>query len=144
MHAPKAVRALYCILYGDTDFWVAASQGPPRNFRVTAALSTRSRIGDKCKRHVTSELQLSYNRYVLSNTELRTAKFSTAVDRYMYCAIDEAGSHVGSKSFHVAVGVYSQTGKDLLGSACSQPIQVMANNDIPHGAAHIPLVVNVR
>ncbi|DBB13346.1 TPA: hypothetical protein ACH3X3_005081 [Trebouxia sp. C0006] len=62
----------------------------------------------------------------------------------MYCAIDEAGSHVSSKSFRLVVGVYSQSGKDLLGSACSQPIRVMANNDIPHGAAHIPLVVNVR
>ncbi|KAL0043203.1 hypothetical protein WJX82_007077 [Trebouxia sp. C0006] len=40
--------------------------------------------------------------------------------------------------------VRRQSGKDLLGSACSQPIRVMANNDIPHGAAHIPLVVNVR
>ena len=49
----------------------------------------------------------------------------------MYCAIDEAGSHVGSKSFRLVVGVYSQTGEDLLGSACSQPIRVMANNDIP-------------
>ncbi|KAL0026159.1 hypothetical protein WJX79_006416 [Trebouxia sp. C0005] len=65
-------------------------------------------------------------------------------NRYMYCAIDEAGSHVGSKSFRLVVGVYSQTGKDLLGSACSQPIRVMANNDIPNGAAHIPLVVNAR
>ncbi|DBB13369.1 TPA: hypothetical protein ACH3X3_005102 [Trebouxia sp. C0006] len=65
-------------------------------------------------------------------------------NRYMYCAIDEAGSHVSSKSFRLVVGVYSQTGKDLLGSACSQPIRVMANNDISHGAAHIPLVVNVR
>ncbi|DBA67780.1 TPA: hypothetical protein ACH3X2_001214 [Trebouxia sp. C0005] len=65
-------------------------------------------------------------------------------NRYMYCAIDEAGSHVGSKSFRLVVGVYSQGGKDLLGSACSQPIRVMANNDIPHGAAHIPLVVHVR
>ncbi|KAL0018388.1 hypothetical protein WJX77_002518 [Trebouxia sp. C0004] len=65
-------------------------------------------------------------------------------NRYMYCAIDEAGSHVGSKSFRLVVGVYSQTGKDLLGSACSQPIRVMANNDIPNGAAHIPLIVHVR
>ncbi|DBB13364.1 TPA: hypothetical protein ACH3X3_005098 [Trebouxia sp. C0006] len=65
-------------------------------------------------------------------------------NRYMYCAIDEAGRHVGSKSFRLVVGVYSQTGEDLLGSACSQPIRVMANNDIPKGAAHIPLIVNIR
>ena len=69
---------------------------------------------------------------------------SRAVHRYMYCAIDEAGSHVGSKSFRLVVGVYSQTGEDLLGSACSQPIRVMANNDIPKGAAHIPLIVSIR
>ena len=48
------------------------------------------------------------------------------------------------KKNRLVVGVYSQTGKDLLGSACSQPIRVVANNDIPHGAAHIPLDVNVR
>ncbi len=82
--------------------------------------------------------------FPLFHTVLEIAKFSRAVYRYMYCAIDEAGGHVGSKSFRLVVGVYSQTGKDLLGSACSQPIRVMANNDIPHGAAHIPLVVNVR
>ena len=64
--------------------------------------------------------------------------------RYMYCAIDEAGSHVGSKTFRLVVGVYTQTGEELLGSGCSQPIRVLANNDIPRGAAHIPLVVTVR
>ena len=64
--------------------------------------------------------------------------------RYMYCAIDEAGSHVGSKRFRLVVGVYNQTGEELLGSGCSQPIRVLANNDIPKGAAHIPLVVTVR
>ena len=90
-----------------------------KRFRVTAALSRRSRTGDKCNRLVTSELQLSCNKLVLFDTELKTAKFSTAVHRYMYCAIDEAGSHVGSKSFRPIVGVYSQTQKDLLGSACS-------------------------
>ncbi len=31
-----------------------------------------------------------------------------------------------------------------LGSACAQPIQVVADNDIAHGAAHIQLVVIVR
>ena len=142
--APKGVRALYCILCGGTDLWVAASQDPPHKFSVTAALSRRSRTGDKCSRLVTFELQLSCNKFVLFYTELKTAKFSTAVHRYMYCAIDQAGRHVGSKSIRLVVGVYSQTEKDLLGSACSQPIRVMANNDIPHGAAHIPLVVNVR
>jgi len=114
VHAPKAVRALYCILYGDTDLWVAASQGPPHKFKVTAALS---RTGEKCNRLVTSELQLSCNKLVLFDTELK-ATFSTAVHKYMYCAKDEAGSHVGSKSFRLVVGVYSQTRKELLGSAC--------------------------
>ncbi|KAL0043852.1 hypothetical protein WJX82_008583 [Trebouxia sp. C0006] len=70
--------------------------------------------------------------------------FQKKQNRYMYCAIDEAGSHVGSKSFRLVVGVYGQTGKDMLGSACSQPIRVMANNDIPQGACHVQLIVNVR
>ena len=62
----------------------------------------------------------------------------------MYCAIDEAGSHVGSNSFRLVVGVYDHTGRDLLGSACSQSVRVMANNNIPEGGAHIRLVVNIR
>ena len=124
----------------------AASQGPPHKFSATAVLSRRSRTGDNCSRLITFDLQLRCSNFVLFHTVLEVAKFSIAVYRYMYlyCAIDEAGSHVGSKSFRLVVGVYSQTGEDLLGSACSQPIRVMANNDVPHGAALIPLIVHVR
>ena len=64
--------------------------------------------------------------------------------RYRYCAIDEAGGHVGSQRFRLVVGIYNQTGEELLKSGCSQPIQVLANNDIPKGAAHVPLGVTVR
>ncbi len=64
--------------------------------------------------------------------------------RYMYFAIDEACNHVGSKRFRLIAGVYNQTGEELLGSGCSQPIRVLANNDIPNGAAHIPFAVTIR
>ncbi|DBA66165.1 TPA: hypothetical protein ACH3X2_002637 [Trebouxia sp. C0005] len=45
MSAAKAARVLYCILYDGTGLWVAASQDPSHKFRLTAALSRRSRTG---------------------------------------------------------------------------------------------------
>ncbi len=122
MHAAKGARALHT-----SSARQLSCQEEAEQVKIAVGLS-----------------RLRCYRFVLVDTMLKTAEFSTAIRRYMYCAIDEAGSHVGSKSFRLVVGVYSQTGKDLLGSACSQPIRVMANNDIPHGAAHIPLVVHVR
>jgi hypothetical protein len=40
-------------------------------------------------------------------------------------------------------GVYTQDGECLLGTAVSNQIRVLANNDVPTGAAFIPLVVPV-
>lgn len=40
-------------------------------------------------------------------------------------------------------GVYTQDGDCLLGTAVSNQIRVLANNDVPTGAAFIPLVVPV-
>lgn len=64
--------------------------------------------------------------------------------KYMYFAIDEAGTHVGSKTFRLVVAIHDETGTKLLGTSCSQPIRVVANNDIPRGAAHISLVATIR
>ena len=64
--------------------------------------------------------------------------------RYMYLSIDEAATHVGNKRFRLVAMVYEQNGQDLIGTTCSQPIRVMANNDVPTGAAHIRLSCNIR
>ncbi len=64
--------------------------------------------------------------------------------RYMYLSIDEAATHVGNKRFRLVAMVYEQNGQDLIGTTCSQPIRVMANNDVPTGAAHISLSCNIR
>ncbi|KAL3132052.1 hypothetical protein ABBQ32_008669 [Trebouxia sp. C0010 RCD-2024] len=67
----------------------------------------------------------------------------TKQSKYMYFAIDEAGTHVGSKTFRLIAAVHDETGTNLLSTACSQPIRVVANNDIPRGAAHISLVATI-
>ena len=45
----------------------------------------------------------------------------------MYFAIDEAGTHVGSKTFRLIAAVHDETGTSLLGTACSQPIRQAAH-----------------
>lgn len=67
------------------------------------------------------------------------------VRRYMYLALDEAGSHVGGHSFRLIAGAY-ETGQNgqLLGSGCSAPIRVLANNDTPKGAAFISIPITIR
>ncbi|KAL0020222.1 hypothetical protein WJX77_004654 [Trebouxia sp. C0004] len=64
--------------------------------------------------------------------------------KYMYLSIDEAATHVGNKRFRLVAMVYEQNGQDIIGTTCSQPIRVMANNDVPTGAAHIRLSCNIR
>ena len=62
----------------------------------------------------------------------------------MYVSIDEACSHLGVKQFRLVVEVHNESGEELLGSSCSQPIRVLANNDCPTGAAAIQFIVPVR
>lgn len=42
-----------------------------------------------------------------------------------------------------SAGVYTHDGSCLLGTSVSQQIRVLANNDVPTGAAFIPLIVPV-
>ncbi|DBA65457.1 TPA: hypothetical protein ACH3X2_003226 [Trebouxia sp. C0005] len=60
----------------------------------------------------------------------------------LYLSIDEADTHVGNKRFRLVAMVYEQNGQDLIGTTCSQPTRVMANNDMPIGAALIRLSCN--
>ncbi len=41
------------------------------------------------------------------------------------------------------VGVYSHDGAQLLGTGLSGPVRVLANNDVPTGAAYINLDVPI-
>ncbi len=76
-----------------------------------------------------------------STNELRDEHVSC---RYMYLSIDEAATHVGNKRFRLVAMVYEQNGQHIIGTTCSQPIRVMANNDVPTGAAHIRLSCKIR
>jgi hypothetical protein len=42
------------------------------------------------------------------------------------------------------MGAYDQVGHQLLGSTCSAPIRVLANNDVPSGAAFISMHLPIR
>ncbi len=46
---------------------------------------------------------------------------------------------MGVKSFRLVVAVYDQGGRRRLSTCVSPPIRVLANNDVPTGAAHILL-----
>jgi hypothetical protein len=59
-------------------------------------------------------------------------------------SIDEAGTHVGVRRFRLLVGVYDADNNELLGTGISAAIRVLANNDVPSGAAYIVLNVPIR
>ena len=83
--------------------------------------------------------------------------FSNMKDsRYMYLSLDEAVTHVHSKNhptgqsnkspdirfFRLVCGAYA--GTDLISTSVSPPIRVLANNDVPGGAAHIEIQLEVE
>ncbi|KAL4421530.1 hypothetical protein ABPG75_010821 [Micractinium tetrahymenae] len=59
--------------------------------------------------------------------------------KFMYVSIDEACTHVDAPAFRLLAAVYDAAGEKLLATAVSPPIRVLANNDVPTGAARIPL-----
>jgi hypothetical protein len=61
----------------------------------------------------------------------------------MYLSFDEAGTHVGCKSFRLVAAIYDENRTKLLGTTVSPPVRVLANNDVPTGAAHLQLMVNL-
>lgn len=61
----------------------------------------------------------------------------------MYLSFDEAGTHVSCKNFRLIAAVYDESRTKLLGTSVSPPIRVLANNDVPTGAAHLQLMVNL-
>ncbi len=62
--------------------------------------------------------------------------------RYMYISLDEAVTHVGCCSFRLVGGAYDAS-SSLIGTSVSPPIRVLANNDVPTGAAHIEMTLQV-
>jgi len=62
--------------------------------------------------------------------------------RYMYLSFDEAGTHVSFKSFRLITAVYDSKGRHLTSTA-SPPVRVLANNDVPTGAAHLQIVAKL-
>jgi hypothetical protein len=57
----------------------------------------------------------------------------------MYLSLDEACTHVNASAFRLVAGIYNRQGSRLLATSVSPPIRVLANNDVPTGAARIKL-----
>jgi hypothetical protein len=57
----------------------------------------------------------------------------------MYLSLDEACTHVDASAFRLVAGIYNRQGTRLLATSVSPPIRVLANNDVPTGAARIKL-----
>ena len=78
-------------------------------------------------------------------TAAQTAPANPAADdkwkdsRNLFISIDEASNHVcpynKCKVFRLLFGVYTHDTNEFLGSGVSGPIRVLANNDVPKGAA---------
>lgn len=62
--------------------------------------------------------------------------------RYLYLSFDEAVTHVGTKFFRLVVAVQDKHGAPL-STGASPPVRVLANNDVPTGAAHLQVLVEV-
>eukprot|EP00884_Botryococcus_braunii_P004200 jgi/Botrbrau1/13781/Bobra.0056s0033.1 len=59
--------------------------------------------------------------------------------KYLFLSIDEACTHVKAALFRLLVVAFDENSTRVLGSTVSPPIRVLANNDVPEGAAYIPL-----
>lgn len=80
-----------------------------------------------------------------SSTAPRTLSRSNSSmkdSRYMYVSLDEAVTHVGCRSFRLVCGAYDAS-CSIIGTSVSPPIKVLANNDVPTGAAHIEMSMYV-
>jgi hypothetical protein len=50
---------------------------------------------------------------------------------------------VAAKCFRLIIAAFDNSGQRLLGTAVSPPVRVLANNDVPTGAAHIQMVMEI-
>lgn len=60
----------------------------------------------------------------------------------MYLSFDEAVTHVGCRTFRLISAAFDAKG-ELIGTSPSPPVRVLANNDVPTGAAHIEMHIEV-
>lgn len=63
--------------------------------------------------------------------------------RYMYISLDEAVTHVGCRCFRLMSAAYNANG-EVIGADVSPPVRVLANNDVPTGAAQMELYIQVN
>ena len=70
-----------------------------------------------------------------------TAENEWKDSRNLFISIDEASNHVCAygpnqcKAFRLLFGLYAKETNEFVGSGVSGPIRVLANNDVPKGAA---------
>lgn len=69
-------------------------------------------------------------------------KYNMKDTRYMYLSFDEAGTHVNQRTFRLVVSIAYDGGRHTT-TGVSPPVRVLANNDVPTGAAHMHIMVNM-
>ena len=77
----------------------------------------------------------------LNETDNVTAKDMWKETKHLFIAIDEASTHLaehnGTQKVRLLFGILNPDNNELLGASVSGPIRVLANNDVPKGAASI-------
>jgi len=103
---------------------------------------------EHCKKSCTGRILKPIQRFgrlgrrnSLTETDNRTAKDMWKETKHFFIAIDEASTHVaehnGTQKMRLVFGILDPDTKELLGASVSGPIRVLANNDVPKGAASI-------
>mmetsp|Transcript_10497 Transcript_10497/g.64291 ORF Transcript_10497/g.64291 Transcript_10497/m.64291 type:complete len:420 (-) Transcript_10497:8107-9366(-) len=83
----------------------------------------------------------------LNETDNLTAKDMWKETKHLFIAIDEASTHLaehnGTQKVRLLFGILNPDNHELLGASVSGPIRVLANNDVPKGAASIVVDANI-
>jgi hypothetical protein len=144
------LRVVVTVAHGDP----AAVHPPPPDSGGRALVTWTAVTRDQCRKGCTGPVLRSIQRFGRLGRRSGAPPAdggASPVDRdrvkearFMYLSIDEAGTHVGARQFRLVVGAYDAAGAALLGSCVSPPIRVLANNDVPTGAAYITLHLPLR
>ena len=126
----------------------AEAAGAPGQGYVWAPV-TRAHCTKGCSGPILSAIQRFGKQGKVQGDGDRAAASTDAADggerwkdtRHLFISIDEASNHVqpgpsACRQFRLLLGAYDEE-RNLLGTSLSSPIRVLANNDVPKGAARI-------
>ena len=146
----KLARAVVYLVYAEplkADVAPGKKSGVSDGYGYTWLPVSRDRCVKGCDGPILSAIQRfgKQGRTQKSAAAAQAAPVKPAADdkwkdsRNLFISIDEASNHVcpynKCKVFRLLFGVYTHDTNEFLGSGVSGPIRVLANNDVPKGAA---------